>query len=42
MFFNLEHVDGLVQDWSNPIATALALLQSCNEPSISTMEIGAA
>ena len=32
-------VDGLVQDCSNPIANALELLQSCNEPSINDADI---
>ena len=27
-------VDGLVQDWSNPIANTLELLQSCTKPSM--------
>ena len=30
---NSYHVDGLVQDWSNSIANALELLQSCTRPS---------
>ena len=31
-----SHIDGLVQDCSNSIANALALLQSCTKPSICT------
>ena len=31
----IHHIDGLVQDWSNSIANALELLQSCTKPSIS-------
>ena len=27
------HIDGLVQDYSNSIANALELLQSCTKPS---------
>ena len=29
-----EHIDGLVQDCSNPSALAMELLQSCTKPSI--------
>ena len=29
-----EHIDGLVQNCSNPMANALELLQSCIKPSI--------
>ena len=28
------YIDGLVQDWSNSIANALELLQSCTKPSV--------
>ena len=31
-----EDIDGLVQDYSNCIANALELIQSCTKPSIST------
>ena len=31
---NAQHIDGLVQDCSNFVANALALLQSCTKPSI--------
>ena len=34
MWWNWEHIDGLAQDCSNSIATALELLQSCSKPSI--------
>ena len=30
----LSNIDYLVQDYSNPIANALELLQSCTKPSI--------
>ena len=30
--YSNKHVDGLVQDWSNSIANALELLQSCIKP----------
>ena len=30
----IEHIDGLVQDCSKPIANALELLQFCIKPSI--------
>ena len=29
-FLELENINGLVQDYSNSIANALELLQSCN------------
>ena len=32
--FISEYIDGLVQDYSNSIAKALELLQSCTKPSI--------
>ena len=35
----VHHVDGLVQDWSNSIAKALELLQSCTKPLISGYRI---
>ena len=28
------YIDGLVQNWSNPIANAQELMQSCTKPSI--------
>ena len=31
---SMVHIDGLVQDYSNSIAKALELLQSCTKPSI--------
>ena len=36
MVFILSHdyIDGLVQDYSNSIANALELLQSCTKPSV--------
>ena len=35
-----EYMDGLVQDFSNSIANALELLQSCTKPSICIHEQG--
>ena len=32
--YELDNVDGLVQDCSNSIANALELLQSCTKPSV--------
>ena len=31
---NLDYINGLMQDYSNSIADALELLQSCTKPSI--------
>ena len=33
-FFSWQHIVGLAQDYSNSIANALELLQSCTKPSI--------
>ena len=35
----MVHVDGLVQDFSNPSALAMELLQSCTNPSIYRLSI---
>ena len=35
--YSLKHIDGLVQDCSNSIASALELLQSCTKPSLSSI-----
>ena len=35
----LKNIDGLVQDYSNSIADALELLQSCTKPSMWSIEM---
>ena len=34
VFFNIDHIDGFVQDCSISIANTLEILQSCIKPSI--------
>ena len=36
MTINAQYIDGLEQDYSNSIALAMELLQSCTKPSISS------
>ena len=32
LHYDIYNIDGLVQDYSNPIALAIELLQSCTKP----------
>ena len=36
----VEHIDGLVQDWSISIVNALEIIQSCTKPPISHFQLG--